>query len=87
MPGSIYGAVGICQFMPSNILRFGVDGDGDGTVNLFHASDAMHSLANYLKYHGWKPGLSREKQNRVLRHYNNSATYANTILAVADALR
>ncbi|MFV0350351.1 MAG: lytic murein transglycosylase [Halodesulfovibrio sp.] len=87
MPGSIYGAVGICQFMPSNILRFGVDGDGDGTVNLFHASDAMHSLANYLKFHGWKPGLSREKQNRVLRHYNNSATYANTILAVADALR
>lgn len=87
MPGSIYGAVGICQFMPSNIIRFGVDGDGDGKVNLFHAQDAMHSLANYLKYHGWKPGLSRAKQTKVLRHYNNSSTYANTILAVADALR
>lgn len=87
MPGSIYGAVGICQFMPSNILRFGVDGNDDGKVNLFHVQDAIHSLANYLKYHGWKPGLSRAKQCRVLRHYNNSSTYANTILAVADALR
>lgn len=87
MPGSIYGAVGICQFMPSNILRFGVDGDGDGKVNLFHVQDAIHSLANYLKFHGWKPGITRASQNKVLRHYNNSATYANTILAVADALR
>ncbi len=87
MPGSIYGAVGICQFMPSNILRFGVDGNGDGKVNLFHVQDAVHSLANYLKFHGWKSGLPRTSQNKVLRHYNNSRTYANTILAVADALR
>ena len=86
MPGSVYGAVGICQFMPSNIIHFGVDGDGDGKVNLFHVPDAIHSLANYLHKHGWKPNLQRKAQQKVLYRYNHSTTYANTILAVADAI-
>lgn len=86
IPGSIYGAIGICQFMPSNIPHFGVDGNNDGMINLFHVPDAAHSLANYLKKHGWKPGIQRDKQQKVLYRYNRSRTYANTILAVADAI-
>lgn len=87
MPGSIYGAVGVCQFMPSNILRFGIDGDNDGKINLFHIPDAAHSLANYLQKHGWGKNISRAGQRKVLYQYNHSTTYANTILAVADALQ
>ena len=42
--GSIYGAIGISQFMPTNALKFGQDGDGDGRVDLFRHEDAVHSL-------------------------------------------
>ncbi|MGJ3521755.1 lytic murein transglycosylase [Nitratidesulfovibrio sp. D1] len=84
MPGSIYGAVGICQFMPSNIPAYGVDGDGDGRVDLFSVGDAVFSLSNYLGRHGWQPGMRRDARYNVLKRYNNSAAYANTILALAD---
>jgi membrane-bound lytic murein transglycosylase B len=87
MPGSIYGAIGLCQFMPSNIPRFGVDGDGDGCVNLFNVDDALNSLASYLRHHGLKPGAGLDSQRKALYHYNHSVVYVNTIMAVADYLR
>ncbi|MDD4702485.1 MAG: lytic murein transglycosylase [Desulfovibrio sp.] len=84
LPSSIYGAVGLCQFMPSNIAAYGADGDGDGKVDLFHVPDAVASLSHYLARHGWKPGMSRAQQHKVLMTYNKSVIYANTILALAD---
>lgn len=84
LPGSIYGAVGLCQFMPSNISIYGADGDSDGAVNLFNVPDAVASLSNYLARHGWKPGLSYAAQHKALMSYNHSQVYANTILALAD---
>lgn len=86
LPGSIYGAVGLCQFMPSNIPVYGADGDGDGRVDLFNEPDAIASLANYLFKHGWKAQMSRERQHKVLMSYNHSDVYANTILALADLI-
>jgi membrane-bound lytic murein transglycosylase B len=86
IPGSFYGAIGICQFMPSHAMNFGVDADKDGRVDLFSRRDAFHSMANYLKGHGWKSRMSRERKFKVIRAYNASNTYANTILAVADKL-
>ncbi len=86
MPGSIYGAIGICQFMPSNLRPYAVDGDGDGRVDLFDPADAIPSVANYLKGHGWQPGLSAAGQHAVLMRYNKSTIYANTIQALADAI-
>ena len=87
LPGSIYGAVGLCQFMPSNISTYGADGDGDGRVDLFTVPDAVASLANYLYRHGWRAGQSREKQHKLLMTYNHSQVYAKTILALADLVR
>jgi membrane-bound lytic murein transglycosylase B len=84
--GSYAGAMGYCQFMPSNALRLGVDGNGDGRVDLFDHTDAIASVGNYLRHHGWKPGLSREQQYRVILKYNYSQPYANTILKIADQL-
>ncbi len=86
IPGSIYGAVGICQFMPSNIALFGEDGDDNGIIDLFQVPDAIFSMSRYLKEHGWKKNLDRKKQHRVLMRYNHSTVYANTILQLADAL-
>ena len=85
--GSVYGAIGLCQFMPSNISRYGVDGNGDGIIDLFSVDDAVASLSNYLRRNGWRSGLSIERQTRVLRSYNAMDIYAHTILALAKTIR
>ncbi len=87
IPGSVYGAIGICQFMPTNAVRYGADLDGDGRVDLFSVADALLSTARYLKANGWKANLPREGQLAVLYRYNHSHTYTRTIMAVADRLR
>ncbi len=53
---SYAGALGLCQFMPSNIKRYGVDFDGRGGINLWTPQDAIASVANYFKKHGWRRG-------------------------------
>jgi len=71
LPGSIYGAIGLCQFMPSNIFSYGVDADNDGRIDLFTKADALFSIANYLREHGWKCRMDRSSQLRVILDYNN----------------
>jgi len=85
--GSYAGAMGYCQFMPSNALRLGVDGNGDERVDLFDHTDAIASVGNYLKHHGWKPGMTRQQQYQVILKYNYSKPYANTILDIAARLK
>ncbi|MDL2267594.1 lytic murein transglycosylase [Desulfovibrio sp. OttesenSCG-928-G15] len=87
MPGSVYGAIGMCQFMPSNLEPYGDDGDGDGVVNLFHEPDAIFSAAKYLHKHGWDQGANVATQRKVLKRYNNLNIYANTILTLAESVR
>jgi membrane-bound lytic murein transglycosylase B len=54
LSGSFAGAVGMPQFMPGNILKYGVDFDGDGRIDLSgSSSDAIGSVANFLARHGW----------------------------------
>ncbi len=53
--GSYAGAIGMAQFMPDNILKFGVDFDGDHRVDLVNSAyDAIASMALFLKKHGWR---------------------------------
>ncbi|MFO7965123.1 MAG: lytic murein transglycosylase [Desulfobacterales bacterium] len=85
--GSYAGAVGIAQFMPTNILSLGMDGDQDGSVDLFTHPDAIASIANYLKNSGWKPGIDREKAFKIIYSYNHSRYYVNTILEISDLLK
>jgi membrane-bound lytic murein transglycosylase B len=55
--GSYAGAIGIPQFMPGSLRRYAVDFDGDGAIDLTrNYADAIGSVANYLKVHGWKSG-------------------------------
>ncbi len=86
MPGSMYGAIGLCQFMPSNIDKFGVDGNNDGIINLFDPADAIASASNYLHKHNWKTSSSTSSKQKVLRKYNNLTIYANSILALAERI-
>lgn len=84
--GSIYGAIGLCQFMPSNISFYAVDGNGDGKIDLFNIEDAVPSAANYLKSHGWRKTTAGEKRVTLLKRYNHSTAYANTILGLAEGV-
>jgi membrane-bound lytic murein transglycosylase B len=57
MKGSYAGAIGIPQFMPGSFRRFAVDFDGDGQINLATSpADAIGSIGNFLKSHGWVRG-------------------------------
>ncbi len=53
--GSFAGAVGMPQFMPSSVLQFGLDFDGDGAIDLRNSpADVIGSVANFLRKHGWE---------------------------------
>ncbi|MDR1657401.1 MAG: lytic murein transglycosylase [Deltaproteobacteria bacterium] len=85
--GSVYGAIGYGQFMPSNINKFAADGDGDGRIDLFNKPDAIFSVGKYLAQSGWRGDmLDEEKRRSVIMLYNRSNVYVNTVLFVADFL-
>jgi membrane-bound lytic murein transglycosylase B len=57
MRGSYAGAMGLPQFMPSSARRYAVDFDKDGSVDLRRsATDAIGSVGNFLRQHGWRKG-------------------------------
>ncbi|MFN8544212.1 MAG: lytic murein transglycosylase [Candidatus Binatia bacterium] len=84
--GSISGALGLPQFLPTSVLEHGLDGNGDGHVSVFDADDAIASCADYLVAKGWRPELSVADRRRVIWEYNHSAAYIDTVLALASAL-
>jgi len=58
--GSYAGAMGMGQFMPSSYRDFGVDGDGDGRINLIDDyDDIFSSVANYFVKKGGAYGWER----------------------------
>lgn len=85
--GSMAGALGYAQFMPSNILLFAQDGNEDGSVDLFDHTDAIASIASYLKHYGWRPGIDNKKAYKVVFNYNHSKYYVNTVLKIRDLLK
>lgn len=84
--GSIFGAFGLPQFVPSSVLHYGYDWDGDGRVDLFSLEDALASMANYLAAHGWQKAKDQEAKLRVIKTYNHSQPYAETVLRIAERL-
>ncbi len=84
--GSWAGAFGIPQFLPSSYLRYGLDGNEDQKVRLFNTYDSMVSVANYLKKNGWKSGLSNKRKRSIIRRYNNSTPYVDTVLKLSQKI-
>jgi membrane-bound lytic murein transglycosylase B len=84
--GSYAGALGISQFMPTTLMAYARDGNQDGRIDLFNHSDAMASIASFLKRYGWKPGISNEKAKKIIYRYNHSDYYVNTIIKISNLL-
>jgi membrane-bound lytic murein transglycosylase B len=56
--GSYAGAMGLPQFMPSSVLRWALDFDGDDHIDLRNSpADVVGSVAHYLASFGWERGL------------------------------
>jgi membrane-bound lytic murein transglycosylase B len=84
--GSWAGAFGLPQFVPTSYLSYAVDGDGDQRIRLHDPQDAVVSVANYLRAHGWRPGLAPSDMKRILFRYNRSRLYGETVLESARKL-
>ena len=88
--GAFAGEIGQMQFLPSSYIKYGVDYDGNGHVDLRHSvPDVLASTANYLKGYGWKAGQRWNEGDpnfEAIRGWNKAMVYAKTIAAFAVRL-
>ncbi|MFK7876462.1 MAG: lytic transglycosylase domain-containing protein [Paracoccaceae bacterium] len=84
--GAKHGELGHTQFLPGNALKYGVDGDGNGRVDLYNVTDAMASTANFLRKKGWKPGRGYQQGQpnfKVIKQWNAATVYQQAIAIMA----
>lgn len=84
--GAKHGELGHTQFLPGNALRYGVDGNGDGRVDLYNQTDAMASTANFLRRKGWQPGQGYQEGQpnfAVIKQWNAATVYQQAIALMA----
>ena len=87
--GAKHGELGHTQFLPGNALRYGIDGNGDGRLDLNNQSDALASTANYLRAKGWKPGQPYGEGThnfRVLKEWNAATVYQKSLAIMGTAI-
>jgi membrane-bound lytic murein transglycosylase B len=78
MRGSWAGAMGHMQFMPSTLLKHGIDADGDGRMNIWSSlPDAFSSAANYLAKTGWKKSEPAMLQVKLPANFDYSLAQLN----------
>ena len=85
MRGSWAGAMGHMQFMPSTLLKHGVDADGDGRINIWTSlPDAFASAANYLAKTGWRKDEPAIKEVKLPANFDYSLAQLSNRKSVAD---
>lgn len=90
MVGAYAGEIGQTQFLPSSYIKYGVDFDGNGHVDLRHSTaDVLASTANLLKVAGWQAGGAYGEGTanfEAMREWNRATVYRKTIAYFADKL-
>lgn len=72
LTGSYAGAMGYGQFIPSSYRAYAIDYDKDGFADIWNNSeDAIGSVANYFRKHGWKQGELATVRSRVEKNYDS----------------
>jgi lytic murein transglycosylase len=88
--GAYAGEIGQTQFLPSSYIKYGVDFDGNGRVDLRHSvPDVLASTANLLKVNGWQAGqpYAQGTQNfEVMREWNRAEVYRRALVLFAQRL-
>ena len=90
MRGGWAGEIGQTQFLPTPYVKYGVDFDGNGRVDLVRSvPDILASTANFLKGHGWQRGQPWHPGSPnydVIRDWNRAQVYQRTISVMASKL-
>jgi lytic murein transglycosylase len=89
--GAFAGEIGQTQFLPSSYIKYGVDFDGNGHVDLRHSvPDVLASTANLLHTAGWITGApygeGTENFTVAMREWNRSEIYRKTIVLMAQRI-
>jgi lytic murein transglycosylase len=88
--GAFAGEIGQTQFLPSSYIKYGVDFDGNGHVDLRHSvPDVLASTANLLHMSGFKAGAPYGEGSanfEAMREWNRATIYRKTIGYFADRL-
>lgn len=79
--GAMHGEIGHTQFLPGNVLKYGV-----GSGNLRDKATALASTANFLKAHGWQPGASAQANLGAIAGWNDASNYQQAIARIATAI-
>lgn len=80
--GAKHGELGHTQFLPGNALNFGVDGNGDGKIDLANLTDALATTANFLAAKGWQAGADYQEGEpnfAVIEAWNAATVYQKAI--------
>ena len=91
MVGAYAGEIGQTQFLPSSYIKYGVDFDGNGHVDLRHSvPDVLASTANLLRTNGWRAGAPFGEGTanfEAMREWNRAEVYRKTIVLFAERLK
>jgi lytic murein transglycosylase len=90
MIGAYAGEIGQTQFLPSSYIKYGVDYDGNGHVDLRHSvPDVLASTANLLRTNGWRAGqpFGEGTANfEVMHEWNRAVIYRKALVLFAEKL-
>ena len=77
--GSWAGAMGAVQFMPTNVIAYGVDANNDGKVNLWNDKEDIYaSAANFLNKLGWEKGEKWGREASIPKNFDYRLTGLET---------
>jgi membrane-bound lytic murein transglycosylase B len=79
--GAMHGEIGHTQFLPGNVLQYGV-----GNKNLRDKSTALMSTANFLRAHGWSAGAGYAGNMGAIAGWNSAGVYQQAIARIGAAI-
>jgi membrane-bound lytic murein transglycosylase B len=79
--GAMHGEIGHTQFLPGNVLKYGVGGR-----NLRDKTTALMSTANFLRAHGWQAGAGYQGNMGAIAGWNSASVYQQAIARIGAAI-